>query len=43
VLHVFQKKSTRGIATSQTDRELIARRLKDAIRDHEERYGEGKK
>jgi phage-related protein len=43
VLHVFQKKSTKGIATSQADRELIARRLKDAIQDHEERYGKGKK
>jgi phage-related protein len=31
VLHAFQKKSTKGIATSQADRELIARRLKDAI------------
>lgn len=43
VLHVFQKKSTKGIATSQTDRELIARRLKDAIADHEERYGKAKR
>ncbi len=39
VLHVFQKKSTRGIATSQADRALIARRLQDATEDYEERYG----
>jgi phage-related protein len=43
VLHAFQKKSTKGIATSQADRELIAKRLKDAIADHEERYGKAKK
>ena len=43
VLHAFQKKSTRGIATSQADRELIARRLKDAIADQKERYGKAKK
>jgi len=43
VLHAFQKKSTKGIATSQADRELIARRLKDAIEDHRERYGKAKK
>jgi uncharacterized protein (TIGR03435 family) len=28
-------------STSQADRELIARRLKDAIQDYEERYGKG--
>jgi phage-related protein len=43
VLHAFQKKSTRGIATSQADRELISQRLKDAIADHQERYGKAKK
>ena len=43
VLHAFQKKSTKGIATSQKDRELITKRLKDAIEDHKERYGEVKK
>jgi len=42
VLHAFQKKSTKGIATSQADRDLIARRLKDAIEDHKERYGKAK-
>jgi phage-related protein len=39
VLHAFQKKSTKGIATSQADRELISKRLKDAIADWEERFG----
>ena len=43
VLHAFQKKSTKGIATSQADRELIARRLKDALEDHRERYGKAKR
>ena len=43
VLHAFQKKSTKGISTSQADKALIASRLKDAIKDHEERYGKGKK
>jgi phage-related protein len=43
VLHVFQKKSKQGIATTQLDSELISRRLKDAIKDHEERYGKAKK
>ena len=43
VLHAFQKKSTKGIMTSQADKELIGRRLKDAIEAHEERYGKVKK
>jgi len=30
VLHVFQKKAKRGIATPRRDMDLIARRLKDA-------------
>ena len=42
VLHAFQKKSKTGIATTQRDQELIARRLKDAIEDHEVRYGKAK-
>jgi phage-related protein len=42
VLHVSQKKSTKGIATSQADWELIARRLKDAAADYKERYGQVK-
>ena len=39
ILHVFQKKSRSGIATSQRDLELIATRLKKA----EEQYAQGKK
>jgi phage-related protein len=37
VLHAFQKKSTRGIATPQKDIALIRRRLADAERLHRER------
>ena len=37
VLHAFQKKSKRGIATPQKDIELIRRRLADAGRLHTER------
>jgi phage-related protein len=37
VLHVFQKKSKRGIATPQQDIDLIRRRLAEAGRDHKER------
>lgn len=37
VLHAFQKKSKRGIATPQKDIELIRRRLADAGRLHKER------
>ena len=37
VLHAFQKKSTRGIKTSKRDLDLIAQRLKDAIRYDKER------
>ena len=33
VLHVFQKKSKRGIATPQADLDLIRQRLKDAEAD----------
>jgi phage-related protein len=43
VLHVFQKKSKQGIATTQLDSELISRRLRDAVKEHEERYGKAKK
>ncbi len=39
VLHAFQKKSPRRIRTSRTDIELVARRLKMAQQDYEERYG----
>jgi len=34
VLHVFQKKSARGIATPQREIELIKRRLAEAQRDY---------
>lgn len=37
VLHVFQKKSTKGIATPAREIDLIKRRLADAERDHRER------
>jgi phage-related protein len=43
VLHAFQKKSTKGIKTAQTDVDLISRRLKGAKEDYEKRYGKGKK
>lgn len=37
VLHVFQKKSTKGIATPAREIELIKRRLVEAERDYRER------
>ena len=37
VLHVFQKKSTKGAATPKPDTDLIRARLKDAERFHKER------
>lgn len=37
VLHAFQKKSTRGVATPTPDIDLIRRRLADAQRLHRER------
>ena len=39
VLHVFQKKSPRGIQTRHSDVALVRERLKTAQRDYEERYG----
>jgi phage-related protein len=39
VLHVFQKKSPRGIETRQSDVALIRKRLRVAQQDYEERYG----
>lgn len=39
VLHAFQKKSTRGIATAAVDVAMIARRLKAARADYESRKG----
>ena len=37
VLHVFQKKSTKGIATPTREIDLIKRRLVEAERDYKER------
>ena len=37
VLHVFQKKSTRGIATPAREMELIKRRVTEAERDYRRR------
>jgi phage-related protein len=37
VLHAFQKKSKKGIATPRNELELIARRLAEAELDHRER------
>jgi phage-related protein len=39
VLHAFQKKSPKGIATDRRDVELIARRLKAAQDDYRRHYG----
>jgi phage-related protein len=43
VLHAFQKKSPSGVRTSQRDVDLIGRRLNEAQRDFEVRYGKGQK
>jgi phage-related protein len=40
VLHAFQKKSKKGIATPQRDIELIKLRLRDAEELHRERPGQ---
>ena len=37
VLHAFQKKSKKGIATPKADLDLIKRRLRAAEKDHETR------
>ncbi len=39
VLHVFQKKSPKGIATAQRDVATISRRLKAARDDYRQHYG----
>lgn len=39
VLHVFQKKSKRRIATPRQDLELVQARLKDARKHHRRKYG----
>ena len=38
VLHAFQKKSKKGVATPQPDIELIQRRLSEVDRLHKERH-----
>ena len=43
VLHAFQKKSPKGIKTARADIDLIARRLRAAQQDHEDRYGKAKR
>ena len=40
VLHAFQKKSKRGIATPRGDMKLVAQRLKRAVELHAEREGQ---
>jgi phage-related protein len=40
VLHAFQKKSTKGIATPTREIDLIRRRLAEAERDYRERRNE---
>jgi phage-related protein len=37
VLHAFQKKAKRGIATPQKDVEMVRKRSKDAKEDYKER------
>jgi phage-related protein len=39
VLHAFQKKSKKGIATPKGEIDLVKRRLKEAEDDYHERYG----
>jgi phage-related protein len=39
VLHAFQKKAKRGIATPKTDIDLIKRRLQAAKEDYKTRSG----
>ena len=39
VLHAFQKKSPHGIATRQSDIDLVRARLKIAQQDYKERHG----
>jgi phage-related protein len=43
VLHAFQKKSPTGVRTSKRDVDLIGRRLNEAQKDFEVRYGQGQK
>lgn len=41
VLHVFQKKSKKGIATPKHELDLVQARLKWAEADYRERFGKG--
>ena len=41
VLHAFQKKSPKGIRTDQRDVDLVARRLRLAQEDYEQRVAKG--
>jgi phage-related protein len=43
VLHAFKKKSKQGIKTPQSDMDLVKRRLKDAERDHAQRFEKERK
>jgi phage-related protein len=43
VLHAFKKKAKRGIKTPKSDLDLIKSRLRDAARDHAERFRQEKK
>lgn len=38
VLHVFKKKSTKGIATPKKDMDLIEKRLKDALSHYKSNF-----
>ena len=42
VLHCFQKKSKRGIATPQEEIERLENRLQQAIEHHARKYGKGR-
>jgi phage-related protein len=39
VLHAFQKKSKKGVATAKADVELVKRRLSIAAREYQRLYG----
>lgn len=43
VLHAFQKKSRKGIATPKHEIDVIKKRMKVAEADYRENYGKGEK
>lgn len=43
VLHAFQKKSRKGIATPKAEIDVVRRRLKAAEQHYQETYGKGSK